>query len=335
MPPTYIYGCGFEQGSKLIEPSANRQNDSGLSIVTSPVKTGGRAFRMTGTGGSGTSESWIRFPVPGTPTEIYIGVWAHAQNGANNNDQSPVIYFVMGDGAQNEVRLAQDGDWNAYVNGSLVASGSMASDLNAYHHLQVRLSVAASGGRFVTKIDGVTDIDFTGDTLPNADDTIDFVRPRARGVNGQWVMDNFVMATADYPGDVRFDPVLVDGDDTVQWTPSAGSNFQTIDEVPPSDSDFNSEATDAQQDTYTLADWAGSGKTPEFVTQWARAQKDEAVGHQMEFVWDDGTEDIDTPFDLSTAFEYYKRMSATKPSGGAWTETAIDALSIGQRAQIV
>jgi hypothetical protein len=71
------------------------------------------------------------------------------------------------------------------------------------------------------------------------------------------------------------------------------------------------------------------------VTQLARLRKDEAAAHQAELIMDDGTESIGSPFDLTTSFVYYNRMLDNKPSGGEWTETAVDALIVGQRAQIV
>jgi hypothetical protein len=189
------------------------------------------------------------------------------------------VRFLLSTGERHEVRLQTDGAWDTYINGVKQENGTiMAGDV--YQNLQIHLLIN-NVGTFELKVDGVVDTTFSGDTQPGAAATIDRMEF----------------------GDVRFDAILPTGDSSVQWARSAGANnFETVDERPPSDSDFNSETTDAQVDKYSCGDWVGSGKSPVFVTQLARLRKDEAAAHQAELIMDDGTESIGSPFDLTTSF---------------------------------
>ena len=327
MPPTYIFGTGFELASFDIQAS---QHGAGNFIVTSPVHTGGRAQSVEGTGGGDGDSSGMVYAVPTTPSEMYFAMWVRPESGSGT---APSIRFRTSDG---DVELRFDGTWDAYRSGTLIASGAETPGANVWGLIEAHILIDDSVGRVETRVNGIDDIDFTGDTKNASATAIDDVQFFGQSTNGKWYYDDMTMATADWIGDVRYDPVLATSDDVVAWTRSAGSNnFETIDEVPPSDADFNTGDADNEQDSYGLADWSGAGKTPVLVVHWIRAQKDEASAHQLEQVVDDGsTEKISTAFDLTTAFDYYYELHPLNPSGGAWTETIIDALVFGMRSQI-
>jgi hypothetical protein len=314
MAPTYQFGGGWETGHVAGAP--NFVPDTGASpsaIETIQVHTGSYALLQNGGGTPGNGYVDLTSL---SASELWFGLWMTPHDTQAQVERARVR-FLLSTGERHEVRLQTDGAWDTYINGVKQENGTiMAGDV--YQNLQIHLLIN-NVGTFELKVDGVVDTTFSGDTQPGAAATID--RMEFYALNSDWIVDDYVVATVDYPGDVRFDAILPTGDSSVQWARSAGANnFETVDERPPSDS---------------CGDWVGSGKSPVFVTQLARLRKDEAAAHQAELIMDDGTESIGSPFDLTTSFVYYNRMLDNKPSGGEWTETAVDALIVGQRAQIV
>jgi len=69
-----------------------------------------------------------------------------------------------------------------------------------------------------------------------------------------------------------------DGDDTTAFTRSAGSaNYETIDENPPSDSDYNESTTAGEQDIF---DWPALDWSPTYidgVTQYMQCSRDGSI----------------------------------------------------------
>jgi len=225
--------------------------------------------------------------------------------------------------------------WDAYVDGVLVGTGTVILPA-AWHSIQFHLNVA-DAGTLQTKIEGISDIDYSGDTKPGASAVIDSVYLRMTGPGGapidhdRW--DDFVIGYGGWPGDIWVDALYPNGDDVVQWSRSAGAdNYALVDEDPPSDADYVYTTTNGHKDVYTLEDWDGTGKTPLFVVQWCRAKKDSAGSQQIKLVMDDGTESVSAAEDVLTSYRYVNRLLMAPPSGGAWTDAVIDGLKVGQEA---
>jgi len=280
-------------------------------------------------------DGYLRVAIPGSRSELYISVWFRPQHSYNQNGCAR-IQVVLIDGKVIYVRLNYT-HWDAYVDGVLVGTGSVILQAE-WHNVQFHLLVA-DAGTLQVKVEGILDIDYSGDTKPGTSVVIDSVCLRMTGPGGspsdhdRW--DDFVVGYGGWPGDIWVDAIYPDGDDAVQWSRSAGAvNYALVDEDPPSDADYVYTITNTHKDVYTLEDWDGAGKTPLFVVQWCRAKKDSAGSQQVELVMDDGTEDIGAAQNILTSYRYVNRLMMNPPSGGAWSEAIIDALKVGQRAVI-
>jgi hypothetical protein len=109
-------------------------------------------------------------------------------------------------------------------------------------------------GRFTLKLDGITVIDWTGVTSGGAESVDSFrVFPTTTNYATFYVGD-VVLDDSAWIGNTRIGYKLVNGaGEYTEMTPSgAASNFQNVDEVPPSALDFNWSNTDEQKDMYTL-----------------------------------------------------------------------------------
>lgn len=321
---TPYFGTGFEVGHIGIIAATNYNR---ASISTTTVKTGTYSLMLDGTSNNG---AWARFAHSGAYLDV--AAWVYAVS----STYMPRIEAVLADGNVVDVRFATTG-WKAYVDAALVASGTVAVALNTWHHVQVRFFID-NAGYIKTKVDGIDDIDYSGDTQPGASAAISYARMQVHAIasaSSDAYIDNFVYGTGDWPGDIRFDGLVPNGDSSVQWTPSTETdNYALVDERPPSDVDYVSTGSLNYKDLYTLGDWSGTGKTPQFVMAWHRAWKDAAGDRSMsQIISSGGTESSSGSFALATSGTYYWKLFATEPStGSTWTDATIDGLLLGQEA---
>lgn len=317
------FGTGFEYGAVPTRSGwFNVGANANYTVSATGVRTGSYALRVDG----------VVYHQRATPSnEIYLSIWAYP----SSNDQACAISLHIGATAIIELRRSYPaGLWHAYVGGSKVADGAVATASLTLQHIQLHAIVADSGGVIETIIDGIPDISYTGDTQPGASDQIDGV---GMGRSYWQSYDDFCYGTGGWPGDIRFDAVLLDGDDTVAWTPSTGTdNYALLDEVPPSSTDYVSTTVDAS-DLYTLAPWDdtdGSGnvvKDPIAVTLWASARKEDGnYNDQLQLRMSDGANTVQGGYEtLLTSYEHRWLLRMAAPDGGEWTKAKIDDLLVG------
>lgn len=312
------FGTGFELGGLMFRLYSNVSLNSNASYV----KTGTYSLKSD-------PGEWVDVEIE-EHSSAYVDVGSYVY--PDIFDRHRIIAYTT-DGSTIEIRLSNSGYWDAYVDEVLVASGTRGVTADAYHNIQVRFHVDNSG-YIRTRIDGVDDISYSGDTQPDTDTTIEKVRfyyDTGGIVSGYW--DDITVGTGGWPGDIRYDGLMPDGDDSVEWTPSAGDNYAAVDEVPYSDADYVSAGSPDLTDIYTMEDWSGSNKSPQFLVAWARAKKDAAEPRTLELVVSSGgSESSSGSFNVATTFTYYDHIFETDPDGSAWSDTTIDALKAGIRS---
>jgi len=216
--------------------------------------------------------------------------------------------------------------WDAYVNDSKVADGTIATPGGAYQRVSWHI-IVSNTGTIDTKIDGITDIEYSGDTQPGAGTDIDEIGLYGSGAN---YFDDLVWGTGGWPGDRRVIFLAPTSDATKGWTASTGAdNYACVDERPPSDTDYVSCTAD-QIDEYGCADFAGTGKIVGSVTVIARAKKsDGGSDDKITLGLGDGTNTADgSAVSVLTSYQHYWYTKSTAPDGGAWTDTDVDNLEL-------
>jgi len=103
-------------------------------------------------------------------------------------------------------------------------------------------------GRVIVKVNNVIIIDETGKTV-GYNYPIDIF-----GVSGEWNQwDDAILTVDDWPGNVRIQGgVPNEAGSSTEWDPSTGNNFECVNEVPPSDTDFNSTNVSDELDMYGM-----------------------------------------------------------------------------------
>jgi hypothetical protein len=184
-------------------------------------------------------------------------------------------------------------EFRAYRGTTLIATSSMkvSGGSNNWTWLSVLVTVNSSTGRVKMRIGpaSVLDVDFTGNTQNTANTRIDQVRI-GRITGGSAVsVDNFFITSAlssDTPLTERriHGAILPTGNETVQWTPSTGTNWQNVDDATPGgDTDYNSSNTSGQQDTFVTS-WPTVGNTIHAVKSSVCARKDDAGTQNIQHI---------------------------------------------------
>lgn len=322
------HGTGLETGSVEQILSTDRNQ---AYVIAGAAHSGAYGLHLDSNYPS--TYGWARWAVSGGPADLYFSAWVYP-----DGDYPLYIEFYVDSG--HYVGIRHDGSyWDAYVNGSKVADGALNHTKLTWHLVELHVIISDTG-TIETRIDGVADLSYSGDTQPGATTAITYVRvyQYVTGIShyADSYLDDIVFGTGEWAGDVRFNAALVPSADTTDkdWTPSTGTdNYALVDEVPPSDTDYVSSETVGNLDLYELSDWTPPGSDYDilFINDWMRANAD-TVGAEVRSVITSGSTTSNGDAEsLTTTATYFLRMLTTDPNtSAAWTATAINDLQIGQ-----
>lgn len=123
-----------------------------------------------------------------------------------------VIVFYNGSNLVAQVIRLTAKQFSVYRGSTTLADGTKVIDKDTTYLVEIYLKVADSGGRFIVKVDGVTDIDFTGDTKEGAYTQFDGIKLGYKASN--WYsyayFDNFIMDDANWIGDTNHYTITAD-----------------------------------------------------------------------------------------------------------------------------
>lgn len=156
------------------------------------------------------------------------------------------------------------------------------------------------------------------------------------GIKGVYVAtiidyDDLYVDDSDFLGDVRVYNFNPDDDGTYsQFTPSAGSNYQCVDEGQPNDdTDYVSSNVSGNKDTYTFT--TGSLKTVKAVQLTNYVRKDDAGQRKIRNLCrSNGSDYRSDKRDLDAAYKAESYLWETDPDdSNVWTQTKIEAAEFG------
>jgi len=313
------FGTGWEHGA--IPTQAGELTDT-YSYSVSATNPHSGSYKLTS---FSTSGRYCR-SLPTARSDLYMSIWVYGTAYSR-------VQFRSSDTNVIELRRDADGYWDAYVNNSKVADGSIAVNHGVWHRLSCHIVVSDSG-TIATKIDGIDDLSYSGDTLVSSYSTIDAIR-----LYGDTGWDDFVVGSGGWPGDWRFAGLTVNSDVVAAWTPSTGTdNYACVDEVPASDTDYVSITSDAT-DQYGCSDFDddSGNRVPGLVMAWAKVKKSDAgTDDKITLGLSDGVNNDDgSAQSVLTTYEYRYLAKNTAPDGGAWTDTDVDNLEVRLIGDIV
>lgn len=149
--------------------------------------------------------------------------------------------------------------------GTLLATGTTTLSTGTWYYLEARVTVADSGGRVQVWLNGSLEIDFTGDTK-NAGTASTITAVYVNNTTGNTLSSDFYVLNNEGTvnnsrfGDSIVYPLVPNGAGASSGLAPTGSvtNWQNVDELPGSGSDYNASTTVGAKDTYALSDVDGS-----------------------------------------------------------------------------
>ncbi len=321
-----IVMCGFESGSVL---EIDMTND----LVNSSVKRGGNYSLY-----HGMSTSYATKNIPVT-TELYMQYAVYFQGMGSGailqwRKGTTVLGYLYFDATLKICKL--------YVGATMVATGTKVFNPNTWYVFELHIKIADAGGVVEFRVDGLTDMSYSGDTQPGADTTID---------NFNWpgqlylieYLDDIIVNTPSgsvnnsWPNGLKIVLLKPNGaGSSTQWTPSAGSNYQCVDEVPVSQTDYVYVNADGQLDLYTMEDLPAEAKSIAAIQAVSGAWKSgvPAVNNIKNAIRLNGVTYLGANKALPTSMALLSTLWETDPGnpGSPFTVDQINTIEAGQQA---
>jgi hypothetical protein len=230
------------------------------------------------------------------------------------------------------------GKIEAWRGSTLIATGAAVLNLNQVYHLQFRANIHDTTGIVQVKVDGIVDIDFSGDTKPGTETTINTFQIGQTTPNPMTIQfDNVVIDAAAWPGKTNIQAIRPSGaGNSSQWTPSAGANWDCVDEVPASDADNVVTNANDQVDLYAAGNLVGTVDSVVCVQVQARAVKEGVATPQNIAIGvrTGATDYFSSDKIIPTAAKSVFNLWAQNPNTvAAWTKTEVDGVEIGIKSR--
>ncbi len=336
---TRLVTCGFETGH--IDEAGDGYAIAGASIVTSPaqaIRSGNYALGLVS--GDSPDRFWA---LPGNPNEINF-VFS--------------IYFTrVRDSTEDCLRLQEGSTVHLALSparigpalylrrgGTTIATSAVPFALDKLYWCKCHAKIADSGGIFEMWLDGVKIFDFVGDTRNGATGIINAFSFVQGHYNHKFIVDDLKIndTSGTYengmPGDGGIILLKPDGAGaTTQLTPSAASNYQCVDEVPPNTADYVYGSTADQYDTYALENVPSSYNEVILVQPiMYGALSTAGTGAVRAVLRSDGTDYFDAadkPLTTAHAFHRGDVYYRDPADGGVWTPAKVNGLESGPQVK--
>lgn len=153
-----------------------------------------------------------------------------------------------------------------------------------------------------------------------------------------YVCDGTGSECNDFLGDVRIDVIRPNGaGSSTQLTPSAGSNYQNVDEtVPDDDTTYNHSDIVGYKDLYAMGNISALGTNIYGLKTQTTVRKTDATGRYVKPVLKSGSTEVDgTEIALSTSYRTFAEMYQDDPdTSDAWLEADVNAVEAGVKVTV-
>lgn len=214
----------------------------------------------------------------------------------------------------------------------LASSAANAIVESGFQFIEFKVTIANSGGTAEARVNGVVVVTLpSGDTQNTANAFANQFLLRGPG-SGFRFDDLYVASGTSYYGDVRVQAIYPDSaGNYTQFTPSAGSNYQCVDEaVANDDTDYVSSATAAQKDSYGFGAVGITGSV-KGIQSLILHRKDDAGSRTIRrLVRVSGTDYNGSNISVGDSYQYAREIIETNPNTSAdWTIADIDGAEFG------
>ena len=233
--------------------------------------------------------------------------------------------------------------------GEAAKSAAGAIPYNIWCYFEAKIKHSATVGTVDVRINGVSVISATSvDTIATANTYINRIKIGERGTSGTgkfdvddlYILDGTGTDNNDFLGDCVVEALLPNGNgNSSGMTGSDGNstdNYQLVDELTPSFSDYVEASTEGTKDTYAMDDMsAGTSDSVYGIQTAVMEQKDDSGTKYMRTVIRSGTTDyVSSSRSLNTGWATALDIWEQDPNtSAAWTVTNVNAVEVGQEVR--
>lgn len=253
------------------------------------------------------------------------------------------IAFMDGTSWQCEARISTSGLLRITRNGTVLATSVNSLAPDTWYYIEFKAYIHDTLGTAEIRVNGVTWVSVSNaDTKNTANAYVDTIQIGGEGTSSQYVMkdhdDLYVCDTTgsyniNFLGDVRVQAILPNGVGAqAEWDPSAGANWQCVDEAAPNaDTDYVSTAVAGERDSHVFADLAPATGSIKAVVVYPMARKDDAGARSIAPVVRVGGVNYDgVEQPIGDTYAYYRQIYEENPGTTVpWTIADVNAAEFG------
>lgn len=335
-----------------IVPGAFGASAGEATIVSSGGPFGGPYLRIgTGVSAANYSDAVRHVPYPvGSGATFIANFWLNipvsfANIGSGTVGRANLMNCIQGGTSQSYLRLNTNGTISL-CNGSVQATSAAALKQGAWHHIEWKHVLAASGGTSDLRIDGLAapGFSFSGATRATTSNTWDEFSVGAFGavgVGGTWdarwghliIADGTGSRLNDFMGVVRLDQHFAtsDGAHTAFSLSTGSSHFALIDETELNeDTDYIFTTTAGNKDSYGHTNLIVSGATILAAMTWLEARREDAGVAGLKAGWRiSGTDYLSAEQSPAGAYTEQGFLFSEDPATtAAWLESAFNSAEL-------
>lgn len=218
-----------------------------------------------------------------------------------------------------------------------VAESSASIPAGQWVVVEVYVKIADTDGVITLRQDTIQVATYSGDTQPGTDTSVDTLM-FGSAANGSLYYDDIVIhdtsgtSNNSWPGGVKCILLLPNGDgSTLQWTPTpSGTHYTTVDDAPPSGTDYLQAGSTGLVDELNFADLPAAAATVRAVVAQAWALKKStsspttlALGLKI-----GGTNYYSPNKTLGTSQTFVQHIWNDNPAGGSFTVSVVNAAQL-------
>lgn len=319
------------------------------SDLISSVVASGMAY-VAGRNGRAIGSTWtgneVRYNFVSTYQTLIVGFAMQKYEAGDPSPHTSYLPFAFRDGTTHQIAFAPNasGELNIY-RGTTLIDTTTGLDLTTdeWVFLEFKVTIDNSSGSLEIIKNGSIEIynDTGMDTQQTGNAYVDNIWFSVIASNKDvkfddlYVLDTTGSKNNDFLGDIRVDAIRPNAEGTyTEFTPSAGDNFENVDETygPDEDTTYNSGTNVGDQDTYNLGALEDlGGTTIHGVKSQITVKKSDAGSREVKILTRSGTtDDLGSTITLATGYTTPTKIYEDNPDdAAAWEDSDVNALEVG------
>lgn len=309
---------------------SRRYSHSGITIDTSNQRTGQGCLQFSA---NGSSLVWNN---PSSETEYVIGfaLWYY------DTGTSGYLLRLRADDGNEQMYLTLNSGGEISLTSAFgtVASTEQVSTLG-YVYVEFKFLIHNSAGTYELRVNGNTWLSGSGvDTQWRADDSLGSFQfyqnqnSKYYRIDDLYFLDTAGAVNNDFLGDCKVETLLPSGAGNYSsWTPSAGANYENVDDTSPDDDSTYNSAGGSVKDSYAMGNLSMASGTIFGVQVNSIVRKDDAgTARARNFLRQGGSDYPETSFGLGDTYSHLTEIEETDPdTGSAWTISGVNSVEAG------